>query len=74
MSKSWDDANRLKAQTEDVKRAIVIGAGYIGAELAEQLSLAGKQITLIDALDRVLAKMYHQSCLKSLHANMKNMV
>ncbi|GEA94437.1 NADH oxidase [Weissella viridescens] len=56
MSKSWDDANRLKAQTEDVKRAIVIGAGYIGAELAEQLSLAGKQITLIDALDRVLAK------------------
>lgn len=56
MSKSWDDANRLKAQTEDVKRAIVIGAGYIGAELAEQLSLARKQITLIDALDRVLAK------------------
>ncbi|RRG18758.1 FAD-dependent oxidoreductase [Weissella viridescens] len=56
MSKSWDDANRLKAQTEGLKRVIVIGAGYIGAELAEQLSLAGKEITLIDALDRVLAK------------------
>ncbi|KRN33406.1 FAD-dependent oxidoreductase [Weissella halotolerans] len=56
MAKNWDDANRLKEVADDVKRAVVIGAGYIGAELAEQMSLNGTQVTLVDALDRVLAK------------------
>lgn len=34
----------------------MIGAGYIGAELAEQYALTDKQVTLIDGLPRVLAK------------------
>lgn len=34
----------------------VIGAGYIGAELVEQFSEAGVRATLIDGLDRALAK------------------
>ncbi|MCK8617089.1 FAD-dependent oxidoreductase [Fructobacillus sp. M158] len=55
-SKNWDNANDLKKVTGDIKSAIVIGAGYIGAELAEQLSVNDKQVTLIDGLDRVLAK------------------
>ncbi|CAH1852404.1 FAD-dependent oxidoreductase [Convivina intestini] len=55
LAKNWDDANALKKVSEDIKSAIVIGAGYIGAELAEQLSVNDKQVTLIDALDRVLA-------------------
>ncbi|GAP02581.1 NADH oxidase [Fructobacillus pseudoficulneus] len=54
-SKTWDNANALKGITEKVKRIIVIGAGYIGAELAEQLSVNDKEVTLIDGLDRVLA-------------------
>ncbi|MCK8627960.1 FAD-dependent oxidoreductase [Fructobacillus cardui] len=54
-SKTWDNANALKEVTEKVKRVIVIGAGYIGAELAEQLSVNDKEVTLIDGLDRVLA-------------------
>ncbi|CAK1225067.1 FAD-dependent oxidoreductase [Fructobacillus tropaeoli] len=54
-SKTWDNANALKEVTEKVKRIIVIGAGYIGAELAEQLSVNDKEVTLIDGLDRVLA-------------------
>ncbi|MBM7617134.1 NADPH-dependent 2,4-dienoyl-CoA reductase/sulfur reductase-like enzyme [Weissella uvarum] len=56
MSKSWDDAKLLKERTATVQKVVVIGAGYIGAELAEQLSLAGKDVVLIDALERVLAK------------------
>ena len=36
--------------------AVIIGAGYIGAELAEQLSERNKQVTLIDMMPRVLAK------------------
>ena len=33
MVKSWEDAQKIKAVASDVKRAIVIGAGYIGAEI-----------------------------------------
>jgi NADH oxidase (H2O-forming) len=54
--KNWQDANRLRANVDKIRSVIVIGAGYIGAELAEQYALAGKQVTLIDAFDRVLAK------------------
>ncbi|SCB72058.1 FAD-dependent oxidoreductase [Weissella bombi] len=54
MIKSWEDAKRIKAVSDDISRVIVIGAGYIGAEVAEQYSVNGKKVTLIDAADRVL--------------------
>ncbi|MFL2019937.1 FAD-dependent oxidoreductase [Weissella hellenica] len=54
MIKSWEDAKRIKAVADDISRAIVIGAGYIGAEIAEQFSVTGKEVTLIDEAERVL--------------------
>ncbi|MFD1433336.1 FAD-dependent oxidoreductase [Lacticaseibacillus yichunensis] len=56
LAKNWSHAKTLKDLTSEIKSVIVIGAGYIGAELAEQYALNGKQVTLIDALPRVLAK------------------
>lgn len=55
LCKNWDDAVQIKERAHDLKNVIVIGAGYIGAELAEQFSTRGTQVTLIDAADRVLA-------------------
>ena len=54
MIKSWEDAKRIKTVSDDVSRVIVIGAGYIGAEVAEQYSVTGKKVTLIDEADHVL--------------------
>lgn len=54
-AKNWDDANRLKEIANDVKRVVVIGAGYIGAEIAEQFALSNKEVVLVDGADRVLA-------------------
>ncbi|MDR3241674.1 MAG: FAD-dependent oxidoreductase [Lactobacillaceae bacterium] len=54
--KNWDDAKAIKEAAKTAKSAIVIGAGYIGAELAEQFSVNNIKTTLIDGLDRVLAK------------------
>lgn len=56
LCKNWDDAKAINEAVKDVKSAIVIGAGYIGAEIAEQFSVSGIKTTLIDGLDRVLAK------------------
>ena len=56
LCKDFTDAQILKNKADKIDSAIVIGAGYIGAELSEQYARTGKKVTLIDALPRVLAK------------------
>ncbi|WP_125566052.1 FAD-dependent oxidoreductase [Companilactobacillus insicii] len=56
LCKNWANAVELRENAQDVNSAIVIGAGYIGAELAEGYATLGKKTTLIDALPDVLAK------------------
>jgi len=44
------------AEMPDVSEAVVVGGGYIGLEAAAVLSKFGKRVTLLEALDRVLAR------------------
>lgn len=56
-AKLFQDAKKAVEQLqndEHIKRVCVVGAGYIGAELAEAYQRRGKQVTLIDTLDRIL--------------------
>lgn len=50
------DVDRMMAELDDTTRVVVIGGGYIGLEAAAVLSKLGKSVTLIEALDRVLAR------------------
>ena len=50
------DADRMMAELPGVERAVVIGGGYIGLEAAAVLSKFGKKVVLLEALDRVLAR------------------
>ncbi|BDZ31483.1 FAD-dependent oxidoreductase [Lactiplantibacillus sp. WILCCON 0030] len=52
-----DWAIKLKAKTVDptVKNVVVIGSGYIGIEAAEIFAKAGKQVTIVDMLPRLLS-------------------
>ncbi|WP_423602241.1 NAD(P)/FAD-dependent oxidoreductase [Sphingomonas sp. MS122] len=50
------DADRMLTELPAVTRAVVIGGGYIGLEAAAVLAKAGKQVVLLEALDRVLAR------------------
>ncbi|GAY73846.1 NADH peroxidase Npx [Lentilactobacillus kosonis] len=54
--RGYDWATTIKGKLEDdsVKNITVIGAGYIGIEAAEASNKAGKNVTLIDMLDRPL--------------------
>lgn len=50
------DADRMLAELDGVEQAVVIGGGYIGLEAAAVLAKFGKTVVLLEALDRVLAR------------------
>ncbi len=50
------DVDRLIAELDSVDRIAVIGGGYIGLEAASALVKLGKKVVLLEALDRVLAR------------------
>jgi len=50
------DVDQLRAELDRTARVAVIGGGYIGLEAAASLVALGKQVTLIEAQDRVLAR------------------
>lgn len=54
--RSRADVDRMIAELPDVARIVVIGGGYIGLEAAAVLTKLGKPVVLVEALDRVLAR------------------
>ena len=54
--RSRADVDAMMAALPDVRRVVVIGGGYIGLEAAAVLAKLGKRIVLLEALDRVLAR------------------
>lgn len=50
------DADVLRSQLPGAKRIVVVGGGYVGLEAAATLSNAGKEIVLLEAQGRLLAR------------------
>lgn len=51
-----DDAVALKAALETASRAVVIGGGFIGLEAAASMKTLGKDVTVIEAQERLLER------------------
>ncbi|MFV3077617.1 NAD(P)/FAD-dependent oxidoreductase [Niveispirillum fermenti] len=50
------DIDRLQAELPGVDRVVIVGGGYIGLEAAAVLVKRGKRVTVLEAQDRVLAR------------------
>ncbi|MET1112312.1 MAG: FAD-dependent oxidoreductase [Allosphingosinicella sp.] len=50
------DVDSIRAGLDSVRRVAVVGGGYIGLETAAVLRKLGKEVVLLEALDRVLAR------------------
>jgi 3-phenylpropionate/trans-cinnamate dioxygenase ferredoxin reductase component len=50
------DVDKMTRELPNVTQAVVIGGGYIGLEAAAMLAQFGKKVVLLEALDRVLAR------------------
>lgn len=60
VAKRFQDAEEAvrKMQDEKIQHVTVVGAGYIGVELAEAFKRQGKEVLLIDTHDRILSSYY----------------
>ena len=54
--RSRADVDRMIAELDDVTKVVVIGGGYIGLEAAAVLTKLSKAVTVLEAQDRVLAR------------------
>ncbi|AYO29907.1 dehydrogenase [Biomaibacter acetigenes] len=54
--RSVTDAFKIRdaVEKEGIKKAVVVGGGFIGLEVAENLSLQGVKVTLVELLDQIL--------------------
>ncbi len=56
LCKNYNHAQVIIEKAKSAKKVVVIGAGYIGVELAEAFEMKGKDVTLIDAETRIMSK------------------
>jgi len=56
LCKNYNHAQAIIEKAKNAQRIAVIGAGYIGIELVEAFEMLGKDVTLIDNMDRILYK------------------
>jgi 3-phenylpropionate/trans-cinnamate dioxygenase ferredoxin reductase component len=54
--RSRADVDAMLDGLDDVADVVIIGGGYIGLEAAAVLSKMGKKVTVLEAMDRVLAR------------------
>ncbi len=45
----------VKEKIQNLKKIVIIGGGFIGVELSDELSKAGKEVTLIEILPHILS-------------------
>ena len=57
--KTIDDIDRIEQLLPDSSRVVVIGAGFIGLEFAAVANKLGKQVQVIESMDRVMGRVVH---------------
>ncbi|WP_308149988.1 FAD-dependent oxidoreductase [Spiroplasma sp. AdecLV25b] len=74
LSKLYQHAQEIIAHLNkpEVKKVVVIGAGYIGIELVEAFYKDKKQVTLIDFESRIMPRYYDEEFTTDVETTMKN--
>jgi len=52
--RTFRDADQLRELSRSTRRVAIIGSGYIGLEMAETFRVLGAQVTLVEAMPRLL--------------------
>lgn len=55
--RNLQDMDRIKASAAEVGRVLIVGAGFIGLEMAEQLHRLGKSVVIVELQQQVLPQL-----------------
>jgi NADPH-dependent 2,4-dienoyl-CoA reductase/sulfur reductase-like enzyme len=72
LCKNYEQANEIILRNKKANRIVIVGGGYIGIELVEAFRQAGKDVTLIDGLDRILNKYLDKEFTDILEKDLQN--
>ena len=56
--RSVDDAVAIRSYAESVKKAVIVGASFIGFEVAENLKARGLDVTIVDMASQILPGLF----------------
>lgn len=73
--KDMEDTDRIKEfiDTSKPRRALIVGAGFIGLEMAENLTHRGIPVTLVEAMEQVMGVLdFEMAALIHQHLKTKN--
>lgn len=71
LCKNYEQAKEIINCANHIKKVVIVGGGYIGIELVEAFHAAGKEVTLIDGLDRILNKYLDEEFTDILELDLK---
>jgi nitrite reductase (NADH) large subunit len=71
--RSMDDAIRIRDKLGQVSRAVVIGGGLLGLELANAVRLRGVQVTVVEVFDRLLPRQTDPIAARFLQKSLEDM-
>jgi NADH oxidase (H2O2-forming) len=65
--RTLDDAKLIYSNIKDAKNATIVGAGFIGLEMADNLYKKGMKLTVVEALSSILANTLDEDMSKIVH-------
>lgn len=70
--RNLQDMDRIVRRAQSAKSALVVGAGFIGLEMAEQLRHLGLEVSLVELQDQVLPQLDKEMSIPVLKALVNN--
>ena len=68
-----EDYARFRSAAEGKKRVLILGAGLIGCEFSNDLSLGGYQVELVAPCDQVMPGLLHPSAAAAVQAGLESL-
>ncbi|MDI3495377.1 MAG: hypothetical protein PWQ72_1504 [Pseudothermotoga sp.] len=66
ISKDVENLKMVLEYSKKVRKIVIVGGGFIGIELADELRKSGKEVVVIEALDQILATAFDEDIAKSI--------
>ena len=70
--KNKEYLDRVQANIRPANRIVVVGGGFIGVEIADELNQAGKEVTLVELLPHVLSLVFDDEIAARAEENLRS--